>query len=187
MVLFFYCMIAAESEESVARLLLERFHPDEMKNLNIVYDNCCHLARYCLARFPTFFRGVAWYIDRLHWYNHSACQRTMNLNDLKGRSAAKHLIDLNSQACEQVNNELGRVRGMAAHMHLQNAVPFLKEFFWRLGFLRSRVFDVGHNVTLRHDDTPPATADEHSCARVCFRRGPRGAALNKCEPSHTTK
>lgn len=39
----------------------------------VIYDNSCKLHTYCLNRYPDFFRGTWFLVDRLHWFNHRGC------------------------------------------------------------------------------------------------------------------
>lgn len=39
---------------------------------HVIYDNACKLQDYCLNRDPCFFQHTEFYVDRLHWDNHTS-------------------------------------------------------------------------------------------------------------------
>jgi hypothetical protein len=47
----------------------------------IIYDNACILHNYVLARDPCFFRETEFYVDRLHWQNHTGQLFNIALHD----------------------------------------------------------------------------------------------------------
>lgn len=76
----FYFLKSHESPAHAAQVFLDRFKESDMEGLRIIYDNGCHLHRWCLAREAPFFAKSQFFIDRLHWCGHIACQPTYNLD-----------------------------------------------------------------------------------------------------------
>lgn len=93
----------------------------------------CHLQRWCMAREPYFFQGTQFFIDRLHWCGHLACQPTY---DLDTYLFSPDIQKINSQAVEQINSTLSPVRKPVAGMLTGHAVEHLKEFSWRSNLLQ---------------------------------------------------
>ena len=61
----------------MSKILIVMF--DYEKNLvllsapkHVIYDNACKLQEYCLSRDPLFFKDTEFYVDRLHWDNHTS-------------------------------------------------------------------------------------------------------------------
>ncbi|XP_052680106.1 uncharacterized protein LOC128160826 [Crassostrea angulata] len=90
-------MDSNESPNIPFTLLLTRF---KKAPSTVIYDNSCKLHTYCLNRYPDFFRGTWFLVDRLHWFNHRGCNDGYNLNEYAQFSS------LNSQAAEQCNSSL---------------------------------------------------------------------------------
>lgn len=134
-VLGFHFLKKHESPAHVAQILLHRFSRDRLQRLIVVYDNACHLHRWCYKREPGLFARVQFLIDRLHWWNHVGCQLTLDMHSFK---FSAHIIAINSEAVEQVNNTLRKRRSSISQMTMHNAVEDLREFFWRANASRAR-------------------------------------------------
>lgn len=124
----FYFLKSHESPAHAAQVFLDRFKESDMEGLRIIYDNGCHLHRWCLAREAPFFAKSQFFIDRLHWCGHIACQPTYNLDTY---IYSHDIKSINSQAVEQINNTLAPLRKPVAGMSVGHAVEHLKEFCWR--------------------------------------------------------
>jgi len=80
---------------------------------------------------PRFFSETRFFVDRLHWFNHSGCGRGYCLNDLKQDiqvAPGVTLKELNTQICEQCNSRLENIRTQVAYAKHDNAMAFLKFF-----------------------------------------------------------
>lgn len=124
----YYFLKEHESPAHAARVFLDRFKQSEMEGLRVIYDNGCHLQRWCLAREAPFFAKTQFFIDRLHWCGHIACQPSL---DMDTYIYSPDIMRINSQAVEQINSTLKGVRKTIAGMRVDHAVDHLKEFFWR--------------------------------------------------------
>ena len=51
----------------------------------VVYDNACNLQKYCLLRDPGFFKCTKFFVDKMHWWNHTGITNIVGThwNDLK--------------------------------------------------------------------------------------------------------
>ena len=108
-----------ESPETAFRVFFDRF---EKPPKYVVYDNNCHAMKYSLKRELKFFHAVRFFIDRLHWKNHTACQDAYNMNTwpfLKG---------VNSQACEQFNSRLLAIATQLGFFTADRGMEFMYMF-----------------------------------------------------------
>ncbi|XP_077862458.1 uncharacterized protein LOC102804924 [Saccoglossus kowalevskii] len=69
----------------------------------VIYDNACNLYTYFLNRDLCFIQKTRFYVDRLHWKNHTGCSRAYNLDEY---SEWRHL---NSQVVEQSNSRVKKL------------------------------------------------------------------------------
>lgn len=90
---------------------------------------------YCLNRYPDFFRGTWFLVDRLHWFNHRGCNGGYNINEYAQFSS------LNSQAAEQCNSSLGKLKSMLSYMTNKNFHLHCKFYLWVLNFRKQRKAD----------------------------------------------
>ncbi|KAK9915762.1 hypothetical protein WJX75_003857 [Coccomyxa subellipsoidea] len=121
-------MMNKESPKTAFDLLYTRFNTAPKM---VIYDNACNLHRYVLRRAPRFFSRAAFRIDRLHIFNHVGCSSGYNLEKYPQDMAVVGgltLRKLNSQACEQSNSILERIRTQVAYMGHENAFTYCKYF-----------------------------------------------------------
>lgn len=90
----------------------------------VVYDFACSLMEYCLNRAPNFFKHTLFLVDRFHWLNHIACCPTFNIRE------HQELADRirNSQACEQLNAAIKRLKFVVSKMNQEPFMLFLRLF-----------------------------------------------------------
>ena len=122
---FWASQCAAEDKaRSISSLIASFCWPRRTLPDIFIYDNTCHLHRFCLYREPEFFRFVTFLIDKFHWGNHVACQCMYDMltyHDGKFQG-------FNSQACEQVNRILSKLKVSVANMGLRTAMVMLRHF-----------------------------------------------------------
>lgn len=133
-VLGFQFLKKHESPRHVAQILLHRFPSEKLRGLTVVYDNACHLHRWCYKREPGHFPHVHLLIDRLHWWNHVACQLCFDMHSFL---FCVRIAAINSEAVEQVDSTLQKRRASLAQRALHNAVEDLRKFFWRANASRA--------------------------------------------------
>ncbi|XP_022288437.2 uncharacterized protein LOC111100644 isoform X2 [Crassostrea virginica] len=97
---------------------------------HIIYDNACKLQQYCLSRDPLFFKTSEFYVDRLHWDNHTACSLAYDLSIYPQFSA------LNSQCNEQANAGLKRIKEQLSYMTANNFMMHCTFFLWNKNLLK---------------------------------------------------
>lgn len=102
----------------------------------VIYDNSCKLHTYCLNRYPDFFRGTWFLVDRLHWFNHRGCNDGYNINEYAQFSS------LNSQAAEQCNSSLGKLKSMLSYMTNKNFHLHCKFYLWVLNLRKQLKADI---------------------------------------------
>lgn len=90
----------------------------------VVYDFACSLMDYCLNRAPNFFKDTKFLVDKFHWFNHTACARTFNIRD-HGELASQVR---NSEACEQINSAMKRLKFVLSRMGQEPFMLFLRLF-----------------------------------------------------------
>jgi hypothetical protein len=116
-----------ESPESAFRVILNRFTDEELKKMVFIYDNACNAQLYGCKRFPKAIQHIRFHMDRLHEKCHcSSCTRTYKI------SSFPQFKWINTQACEQYNNELKGLRGILKGANSTLAIEILQEFSWRL-------------------------------------------------------
>lgn len=120
----FAVMESYESPRMPFQVFMTRYTPK-----NIIYDNSCKLHLYCLKREPLHFRNVRFFVDRLHYYNHTACSIGY---DIRNYGTDQVLGSVNSQVCEQLNSRLAKLRSSLSYM------KFEKFFVSLILFLASR-------------------------------------------------
>lgn len=109
----------AESVNVPFTILYERFpRAPEM----VVFDHACKFHIYTIAREPHFFENCAFKIDRFHWHNHTGCASGYNLD-----AYPQHHM-LNSEANEQANSLLKKLRGQLSLMKLTTFKASLNVF-----------------------------------------------------------
>lgn len=90
----------------------------------IVYDNSCSLHSYCLNRDPLFFKDTMFLVDRLHWNNHGGCSCGYCLD------MYPLLNHINSQANEQANAGLKRIKDQLSYMTASNFMLHCSFYLW---------------------------------------------------------
>lgn len=90
----------------------------------IIYDNACSLHLYALKREPKRFMNVRFMVDRMHRKNHVCTEGYSMDNYVKDPD----IKNFNSQACEQANSQLRRLRTQLAYMTPENAKFHVKLF-----------------------------------------------------------
>ena len=93
----------------------------------VIYDNACHLQKYCMSREPIYFWQTRMCVDKFHEVNHvNSCSSSLHTSSYESGP----LTDINTQAVEQINAKL---RKRAEHrlrmMNLNNAVEYFRVFF----------------------------------------------------------
>jgi len=124
----FKLLVRSEGPSTIFELVATRF---KMAPRWIIYDNACNAHNFCIKRLPRFFSNTRFFVDRLHWFNHSGCGRGYCLNDLKQDiqvAPGVTLKELNTQICEQCNSRLENIRTQVAYAKHDNAMAFLKFF-----------------------------------------------------------
>ena len=91
----FHAMKYSESVRTVHNLLYSRF---TRAPSIIIYDNCCNLHMYALAREPDFYNNTLFVIDRLHENSHGTCSPAYSCDRYV------QLRDTNTQIAEQKNS-----------------------------------------------------------------------------------
>jgi Kyakuja-Dileera-Zisupton transposase/CxC4 like cysteine cluster associated with KDZ transposases len=107
----FYIIPNAEGRNEAFSFLYKYF---KVAPKVVVYDCACQLQDYCLNRQPAHFKHTTFLIDRLHWYNHTTCARSYNINLYRSHVA------LNTQIAEQVNSYLKRLKSSVSQMKQDN-------------------------------------------------------------------
>lgn len=90
----------------------------------IIYDNACKLHSYCISRDPQFFKDTEFYVDRLHWENHTSCSYGYNL------SLYPQFNSINSQLSEQSNAGLKRIKDQLSYMTANNFLSHCTFYLW---------------------------------------------------------
>ena len=102
----------------------------------VIYDFACSLMDYCLNRAPTYFRDTLFFVDVFHWVNHVACARSFSI---RAYSEYKDIVmrTQNSEACEQINAAMKRLRFVLSRMGQRAFMVFLRLFLanWNVGKL----------------------------------------------------
>jgi hypothetical protein len=90
----------------------------------IIYDNACKLHAYCLNREPGYFKNTQFFVDKLHWKNHTGCSPGYNLNLYSWGDS------INSQAVEQGNSGLKKLKGSLSYMSAEHFVDHCKLYLF---------------------------------------------------------
>ena len=117
----FQLMDSQESPKVPFNMLM--YHFDKMPSL-IIYDDCCHLHNYILKREATRFSNTRFMVDRLHDKTHK-CSAGYTMDSY---SADPNIKNINSQACEQLNSALCKLRTSISGMPSHNAKHHLSVF-----------------------------------------------------------
>ena len=115
----FWFLQSAESPSHIFHIIMERWG---VAPSLIVYDNICHLHKYCMAREPGFFRNTLMLVDRLHGPNHVNCSCAYRMSSRYEESVKK----FNSQGAEQNNSVVNRIKTQLSYMLFNNASAFLR-------------------------------------------------------------
>jgi CxC4 like cysteine cluster associated with KDZ transposases/Kyakuja-Dileera-Zisupton transposase len=107
---------SAESPRVIANALLTRFPDADV----VMYDNGCRLHEYVLNRFPTAAKNMQFFIDSLHWVNHTACSEVYNPDNYRDQ-----LGNMSSVLCEQKNSILKNLKKTAPHLHFRSFVALM--------------------------------------------------------------
>lgn len=130
-VLGFYAMTEFESVETAFRILLERFlHPPRY----VIYDNACNLESFCMRREPYHFRNTVFWIDRMHFKNHSNCGHIYDMDAypkclMLDQYEKLTLEVVNSQIVEQINSRLQSVSTSLSFMKQKHYIQCAKNTF----------------------------------------------------------
>lgn len=90
----------------------------------IFYDNACKLMNYTLSREPEHFQNTRFIVDKLHWVNHVGCSEAFN-------PAIYHWTSkINTQACEQMNSRVKKLKSSLSYMTPQNFADHLTLFLY---------------------------------------------------------
>lgn len=114
-------MKTAESPNIAFTVLRTRFKKAPER---VIYDNACHLLSYCLNRDPAFFKDTQFLVDRFHWRNHTGCSVGHNASDYG------HMQNVNTQAAEQCNAHLKKLRPLLAYMKQDNFMSHVTFTLW---------------------------------------------------------
>ena len=101
----------------------------------VIYDFACSLMDYCLNRAPNFFKDTLFLVDKFHWYNHVACARSFDIRMYREYSEVKSRTR-NSQACEQINAAMKRLRFVLSKMGQEPFMLFIRLFVARCNRLK---------------------------------------------------
>ena len=125
-----------ESPALFAKTLFKRM-PKRVKAERrvFVYDNCCNFHKFTLRRYPWRSRRWTFVIDRHHYKNHKLCSSAYNMDSYKW------LDGVNSQVCEQRNNQLRKMAKSLAHMTFKNYLRNLTLFFSYTNLKIKKVID----------------------------------------------
>lgn len=88
----------------------------------IVYDFACALHEFALNRCPYLFSNTTFAVDRFHWCNHKSCAISYSLNTYARYS------HINSQAVEQINSVLQKIKPCVAQMTQENFMFYVRLF-----------------------------------------------------------
>ncbi|KAG1666639.1 hypothetical protein FOA52_005849 [Chlamydomonas sp. UWO 241] len=123
------------------------YHRMEKAPKMLVYDNDCNACRSFMRRQPAFFAPMRFMIDRMHAFGHVACHSGFRLSSMceeeellpewtspdgKLHMPAVTVGKLNSQAAEQFNSRLRRIRTQAAYMRQSNFMKYARFVFYCL-------------------------------------------------------
>lgn len=89
----------------------------------IIYDNACHLMKYCHSREWGFFKNTTFLIDEFHQYNHTACTEAHNLKRYKISRATKYLFT-NSSVAESGNADLVKIKPSVHYMKADSGFQY---------------------------------------------------------------
>ncbi|XP_069109578.1 uncharacterized protein [Argopecten irradians] len=127
-------MDSVESPDMAFTVLLTRF---ETAPNFVIYDNACGLHNYCLNREPYHFRNTWFLVDRLHYRSHKLCSRGYKLADYP------QFVKVNSQAVEQSNAAIAKLRTSLTYMNHSHFSSSLKLFLWyrNTHVLQTRIYN----------------------------------------------
>ena len=108
----------------------------------VVYDRACKLHTYFLLREPAFIRNTIFQVDSLHIGNHTACSVGYDPRLYRGRSTLFASLPKNTQACEQTNAHLDRLKHFVPHMRIDRFMIYVRFFLVMLN--RKRAANLGH-------------------------------------------
>jgi hypothetical protein len=86
----------------------------------IVYDNACHLMKYCHNREWDYFKNTTFLIDEFHQYNHTACTEAHSMKQYKVSRSVKFLFK-NSSVSESGNAGLVKIKPSMYYMQADAA------------------------------------------------------------------
>jgi hypothetical protein len=92
--------------------------------LVIIYDNACNLQKYCLRREISFFADTRFWVDRLHWADHTQCgvgyhmgaPTPQDLPVVRTDDGDITVGSINSQVSEQLHSTMMGIRTQMAYM-----------------------------------------------------------------------
>lgn len=101
----------------------------------IIYDFACALHEFALNRCPHLFKDTTFAVDRFHWFNHTACAPSYNLNKYV------QYAHINSQAVEQMNSMLQAVKPCISQMTQRNFMFIMRLFVDVRNSMRSSILE----------------------------------------------
>ena len=110
----FHMIEKAEAQKDVMCALL--MHWEKAPRV-ILYDNACHLMKYCHSREWEYFKNTTFLIDEFHQYNHTQCTEAHSMKQFKSSRAVKFLFK-NCSVAESGNAGLNKLK---ASMHYLQA------------------------------------------------------------------
>jgi hypothetical protein len=75
----------------------------------IIYDNACHLMKYCHSREWDYFKNTTFLIDEFHQYNHTNCSEVHSMKAYKLSRGVKYLFK-NDSVAESGNSGLIKIK-----------------------------------------------------------------------------
>jgi hypothetical protein len=138
----FMLLAKHESPANVFRAYWERFKEGNVRSRcgaslcgsgpgATTYDMACLLHVYCINREPWFFRRSTFWVDTLHYGNHTACSEGYSTARLRDKSAHGNRQQdpyINSQIAEQGNAALRHIANQLSFMTMPHYILFLRLF-----------------------------------------------------------
>ena len=113
----FFIIDRAEGRDELYSFLVQHFQSAPRV---VIYDFACAAHEFALNRAPAFFARTQFVVDRFHWRGHSACSEGYSMDHYE------RLRGLNSQAAEQSNSRMVRLKGMASSMKQETYMRVLR-------------------------------------------------------------
>jgi hypothetical protein len=133
-----------ESTRTVHDLLLSRF---PRAPSIVIYDHACHLHKYSISREPKFFADTTYYVDKLHYGNHTEC--SCAYDPFKPR----HLDGVNTTIYEQVNSQIKHTRRSLQKMTQNHFLFIMRHILYMLKRIKVEK-NLSWNEVLRNQTQP---------------------------------